>query len=74
MASTVGGIFGALINGWATSRFGYKPVCIVGLGFLNAFIFIVFFAPNKAVLLVGQVMCDMSIENQHLPSSMWPAS
>ena len=57
MASTVGAIFGALGNGWATAKWGYKPVCIVGLFFLNAFIFIVFFAPTKAVLLVGQMMC-----------------
>ena len=60
MASTVGAIFGALMNGWATAKWGYKPVCIVGLFFLNAFIFIVFFAPTKAVLLVGQMMCGKS--------------
>ena len=57
MGSTVGGIFGALFNGWATSKYGYKPVAIGGLFFLNAFIFIVFFAPSKAVLLVGQITC-----------------
>lgn len=57
MGSTVGAIFGALFNGWATARWGYKPVTIGGLAALNAFIFIVFFAPTKAVLLVGQITC-----------------
>ena len=57
MGSTVGAIFGALFNGWATAKYGYKPVAIGGLFFLNAFIFIVFFAPTKAVLLVGQITC-----------------
>lgn len=60
MGSTVGAIFGALLNGWATAKYGYRPVCIIGLGFLNAFIFIVFFAPSKAVLLVGQITCGIT--------------
>lgn len=69
MGSTVGAIFGALFNGWATSRYGYKPVAIGGLFFLNAFIFIVFFSPSKAVLLVGQITCgeSESSRNTQLP-------
>lgn len=66
MGSTVGAIFGALFNGWATAKWGYKPVTIGGLFFLNAFIFIVFFAPTKAVLLVGQITCGESVQSPAL--------
>ncbi|KXX73305.1 Maltose permease MAL31 [Madurella mycetomatis] len=63
MASTVGGIFGGLLNGYFASRFGYRWVMIVSMGFLNAFIFVVFFAPNAGTLksimrLSGEKMDD----------------
>lgn len=54
-ASTCGTIIGAFINGWATNRFGYRKVMIVSLGFMNAFIFITFFAQNVITLLIGQI-------------------
>lgn len=57
MGATVGAIFGAQLNGWASAKYGYRWVCIIGLGFLNCFIFLTFFAPSKAVLLVGQITC-----------------
>lgn len=56
-ASTVGTIIGAFINGWATAKFGYKKVMIIALFFMNAFIFVVFFAPNRGVLLAGELLC-----------------
>lgn len=73
MGSTVGAIFGALFNGWATAKWGYKPICIGGLFFLNAFIFIVFFAPTKAVLLVGQITCGGSGRSHMLLSELLTA-
>ncbi|KAJ5765805.1 hypothetical protein N7520_005364 [Penicillium odoratum] len=60
MASTVGCIFGGIMNGYFASKFGYRGVMIVALGFLNAFIFITFFANSAAVLLVGQIFCGFS--------------
>lgn len=48
------------MNGWLASKFGYRWVMIGGLFFLNAFIFIVFFADSAAVLLVGQNLCGLS--------------
>ncbi|KAL3428560.1 general substrate transporter [Aspergillus tetrazonus] len=60
MASTVGCIFGGIINGYAASRFGYRMVMLVALVFLTAFIFIVFFANTTAVLLVGEILCGLS--------------
>ncbi|KAF5242265.1 hypothetical protein FANTH_8713 [Fusarium anthophilum] len=52
-------IIGALLNGWATSRWGHRKVLISGLFWLTAFIFVVFFAPNIEVLLVGQFLCNI---------------
>ncbi|KAJ5306995.1 hypothetical protein N7508_006010 [Penicillium antarcticum] len=52
MASTVGCIFGGLLNGWCASRYGYRIVMVVALFFLTAFIFITVSANSTAVLLV----------------------
>ncbi|KAJ4013082.1 hypothetical protein NW752_006357 [Fusarium irregulare] len=52
-------IIGAMLNGWATSRWGHRVVLISGLFWLSAFIFVVFFAPNIEVLLVGQFLCNI---------------
>ncbi|KAJ5937592.1 hypothetical protein N7454_003934 [Penicillium verhagenii] len=60
MASTVGCIFGGIMNGYFASRFGYRGVMMVALAFLTAFIFIIFFASSAAVLLVGQILCGFS--------------
>ncbi|KAJ6010178.1 hypothetical protein N7522_005194 [Penicillium canescens] len=60
MASTVGAIFGGILNGWCASRYGYRIVMVVALFFLTAFIFITVFANSAAVLLVGQVFCGLS--------------
>lgn len=56
-SSTVGAIFGALFNGWASSKWGYKRVMIGSLFLMNMFVFIIFFAPNVKVLLVGELFC-----------------
>ncbi|KAH7040375.1 sugar transporter-like protein [Microdochium trichocladiopsis] len=60
MGSTVGAIFGGLINGYLISRFGYRWVLIGAMGCLNAFIFVVFFAKDNAMLLGGQILCGLS--------------
>ncbi|KAI0413200.1 general substrate transporter [Xylaria grammica] len=52
----VGLIIGAFINGWASSRFGYKKTVLVSLAVLNATLFALFFAPSVSVLLVGQIL------------------
>jgi SP family general alpha glucoside:H+ symporter-like MFS transporter len=48
------------LNGYFASKYGYRGVMIVALGFLTGFIFITFFANSAAVLLVGQVFCGLS--------------
>ena len=51
--STAGTIIGAFINGWSNARYGYKKTVLIALFFMNAFIFIVFFAPNRGRFLLG---------------------
>ncbi|KAK5056225.1 hypothetical protein LTR84_012778 [Exophiala bonariae] len=52
-------IIGALLNGWATSKWGHRKVLMVTLALLTGFIFIVFFAPSIEVMLVGQFLCGI---------------
>lgn len=54
-ASNIGIFPGIFLNGWLAAKYGYRPVMIVALFFLNVFIFVTFFAPSPAVLVVGQV-------------------
>ena len=49
-----------MLNGYLISKFGYRRVMIGALFFMNAFIFIIFFAESPAVLLVGQILCGLS--------------
>lgn len=51
---------GGILNGYLTSAIGYRWVMIGALFFMNAFIFIVFFASSLPVLLVGQILCGFS--------------
>ncbi|KAH6885299.1 general substrate transporter [Thelonectria olida] len=52
-------IIGAMLNGWATSRWGHRKVLMVFLVWLAAFIFIVFFAPSIEIMLVGYFLCNI---------------
>jgi SP family general alpha glucoside:H+ symporter-like MFS transporter len=58
-AVSVGTIVGAFANGWLSHRSGYRPVLLLSLVAICAFIFISFFAPNLPVLLVGQFLCGV---------------
>jgi SP family general alpha glucoside:H+ symporter-like MFS transporter len=58
-AVSVGTIIGAFANGYFIQRYGYRPVLLVSLAAICAFIFISFFAPNAPVLLVGQFLCGI---------------
>lgn len=52
-------IVGALMNGWATAKWGHRKVLMGSLVWLSAFIFVVFFAPNIEILLLGQFLCNI---------------
>ncbi|KAL7927389.1 general substrate transporter [Trichoderma austrokoningii] len=56
-ASGVGSFFGTLLNGYLVLKFGHVRVILASLVALSAFVFIVFFAPNTKVLLVGELLC-----------------
>lgn len=58
-AATVGTIIGAFANGFFTHRYGYRKVLLASLTSIVAFIFVSFFAPNLAVLTVGQLLCGV---------------
>ncbi|KAH8703986.1 putative maltose permease [Talaromyces proteolyticus] len=60
MSSTIGTIFGGLLNGYMTSRVGYRWVMITSLAALNALLFIVFFAPSLGVLVAGEMLCGFT--------------
>jgi hypothetical protein len=53
-------VIGGFMNGFFAARYGYKNVMLVSLFFMNAFIFITFFAPSVQVLLVGEILCGLT--------------
>ncbi|KIX08816.1 uncharacterized protein Z518_03473 [Rhinocladiella mackenziei CBS 650.93] len=54
-----GEIFGLILAGWASDKYGYKMTTIGSLLLMICFIFILFFAPNLKVLVVGEILCGM---------------
>lgn len=52
-------IIGALLNGWATAKWGHRKVLMAGLVWLSAFIFVVFFAQSIEIMLLGQFLCNI---------------
>lgn len=60
-----GEIFGLILAGWAADRIGYKNTTIVSLVLMIAFIFVLFFAPNVKVLVVGEILCGEFAFSSH---------
>ncbi|KAK7417645.1 hypothetical protein QQX98_004466 [Neonectria punicea] len=58
-ASGVGAFFGTLLNGYLVGKYGQIRVLLGALSALSCFIFIVFFAPNNTVLVIGQIFCGL---------------
>lgn len=56
-ASGVGAFFGAILNGWLVAAYGPRRVILASLAVLTALLFLVFFAQNKAMLLIGEFLC-----------------
>ncbi|KAK8127708.1 general substrate transporter [Apiospora sp. TS-2023a] len=54
-----GEIIGLILAGWTADRFGYKITTMLNLGLMILFIFVLFFAPNVQVLVVGEVLCGI---------------
>lgn len=58
-AGTIGAFFGILLCGTLVERCGYKKTTLIGLVLMIAAVFLTFFAPSPAVLLVGQLACGV---------------
>lgn len=52
-----GEIIGLILAGWMADRFGYKYTTIGALLLMIVFVFVLFFAPNIQVLVVGEILC-----------------
>lgn len=58
-----GAIVGALVNGWLTPKFGFRPMFIAGLILMIAFVFISFFGMTVELQAVGQIMCGFVLSS-----------
>ncbi|GKT59928.1 alpha-glucosides permease MPH2/3 [Colletotrichum tofieldiae] len=54
-----GEVFGLIIAGWTADRYGYRVTTMGFLVLMIAFIFVLFFAPNVQVLVLGEVLCGI---------------
>ncbi|RSL81410.1 hypothetical protein CEP51_005871 [Fusarium floridanum] len=54
-----GEIIGLIIAGWTADRYGYKMTTVGALVAMIAFIFVLFFAPNVKILVLGEVLCGI---------------
>lgn len=58
-----GEIFGLILAGFVSDRYGYKMTTIASLIMMIMFVFVLFFAPNIKVLVVGEVLCGEYCED-----------
>ncbi|KAK1998906.1 sugar porter family MFS transporter [Colletotrichum falcatum] len=54
-----GEVLGLVLAGWAADRYGYRLTTMGFLVLMIAFVFVLFFAPNVQVLLLGEVLCGI---------------
>ncbi|KAI7002333.1 sugar porter family MFS transporter [Hortaea werneckii] len=55
----VGEIFGLFLTGIVAERLGYKKTMVGALAMLTGFIFLLFFAQNLPMLLMGEILCGL---------------
>lgn len=60
-AMNAGQIIGLFINGIVADRYGYRRVMLASLFLTIGFIFILFFAPDKKTLVIGELMIGMPL-------------
>jgi SP family general alpha glucoside:H+ symporter-like MFS transporter len=58
-AANVGSFFGIWIGAYLVDRVGYKYTILGGLAFICPIIAMTTFAPNKGVLLAGELICGL---------------
>ncbi|KIL93990.1 general alpha-glucoside permease [Fusarium avenaceum] len=54
-----GSILGLLLNGWLQARFGSRRVYMFAMSLMACTIFVLFFAVNVEMLLVGNLLCGI---------------
>ncbi|KAJ0136146.1 Maltose permease MAL31 [Colletotrichum tanaceti] len=54
-----GEVVGLLVAGWTADRYGYRATTMGFLVLMIAFIFVLFFAPNVQILVLGEVLCGI---------------
>ncbi|KAI7462185.1 sugar porter family MFS transporter [Hortaea werneckii] len=55
----IGEIFGLFLTGIIAERIGYRKTMIGALVLLSGFIFLLFFAQNLPMLLIGEILCGL---------------
>lgn len=55
-APVIGNFFGIFWGAYCVERYGYRKTLMLNMALMMPFIGIVTFAPNKAVLLVGELL------------------
>jgi hypothetical protein len=58
-ASTIGNFFGIFWGSFLIDRLGYRKSLLINMAMMIPFIGIVTFAPNRIVLLVGEILCGI---------------
>ena len=56
-AAGIGSFFGTLLNGYLVAKYGQRKIVIGSLVAMTLAVFVVFFAPNLPVLMVGEILC-----------------
>ncbi|EED20771.1 MFS alpha-glucoside transporter, putative [Talaromyces stipitatus ATCC 10500] len=59
-SSSVGQMFGLLLNAYAQDKFGCRHTMMFFMAWMAVMIFIPFFAPSLSVLAFGEAMCGVS--------------
>ncbi|KAI1497748.1 general substrate transporter [Biscogniauxia marginata] len=54
-----GEILGLILAGWVSDRYGYKMTTVGSLILIVLFVFVLFFAPNVQILVVGEILCGI---------------
>ncbi len=60
LSSPLGNVVGIFLNGILTEKYGHKKTLLGSIVWLTGCIFISFFAPNVAVLFVGELLCGLA--------------
>lgn len=58
-AATIGQVIGLVANGWASARYGARPVYCAGMVLMIGAIFIPVFSTSLPMLFAGELVCGI---------------